>query len=127
MIEILENLSSLDLTSSRSSIIELAIVLEDRSLHPVFTEKNGMPILIGLLSKSLLIDENLSCTSIVSSIVTALLSIASFNLVVQKELAADNDILMNLIRYDICYSPIKKKERLLTNNLFYPSGPLSVP
>lgn len=80
-------------------MIELAIVLEDTSLHHVFLEQNGLGILMQLLRKSLVVDDNCEpCTSVISSIVTALLHIASFNTQVRKDLSTDNDVLLDLLR-----------------------------
>ena len=79
--------------------MELAIVLEDISLHQVFLERNGLLILIQLLHKSLAVgDDSEPCTSVLSSIVTALLYAASFNAHVRKDLSTDNGVLMNLLR-----------------------------
>lgn len=101
LLEILKILESCtDLTSCRSDIIQLAIVLEDIRLHPLLVQKNGRCLLTQLLHRSLRITAaDVVCVSVVSSIATALLLVATHSADVCKDLAEDNQLLLNLVRW----------------------------
>jgi len=103
LVEILKTLDRCtDLTGCRSDVIQLAIVLEDVRLHPVFVHNNGKSLLTQLLHRSLRIGAgdtvDAVCISVVSSIATALLLVAKFSADICKDLAEDNQLLLNLVR-----------------------------
>ena len=80
-------------------MIQLAIVLEDAGLHPLFVRMNGKSLLTQLLHRSLKIEDgDAVCLSVLSSIATALLLLATLSADFRKDLAEDNQLLLNLVR-----------------------------
>lgn len=95
----MEALKGADLLNARTHLMKLAIILEDIDLHLHFLQNGGKEVLIQYLHQSLVVTENEPCLSVMSSIAKTLLFIAHVNPTLKKELASDNSILMNLLRY----------------------------
>lgn len=78
--------------------MKLSILLEDISLHAEFLLNDGEAILVGFLRNTLLAGDDEAHLSILSSIVKCLLYISHQNQRVQKELASNTDLLLNILR-----------------------------
>jgi hypothetical protein len=101
-LEIIKRLTDMDVPNCLPYLMELAIVLEDNKLHEIFLHSDGLAILIKLLHNALKTAEDSNveeCNdSALASIVSSLLNLASGNLSVQRQLAADNVVLLNIVR-----------------------------
>ena len=87
-----------DLISTRTSLMKLAIIIENTKLHSEFLLNDGLAFLVGLLHKTLLAGDEEAHLSILFSIVKCLLHTAYYNPRVVEDLANDTNFLLNLLR-----------------------------
>lgn len=97
----MRGLDGATLINARPYLIKLAIVLEDVDLHPHFVQSQGLKYLVEYLPKFLTVSSGEQCLQTLYSIVKSLLLVANSNPETKNELATNDDLILNLLRYSL--------------------------
>ncbi|XP_018306110.1 rotatin [Mycetomoellerius zeteki] len=100
MLSVLEMLNepNIDPKIRKSALVQISVMLSDTSLHKLFINQSGLPLILDIFNKSLVEKDYVNYPDSVIPIISILKLLAFFECTIRHELSLNIDVFFNIIR-----------------------------
>ncbi|XP_011175426.1 rotatin isoform X1 [Solenopsis invicta] len=100
LLSVLEMLNepNVDPKIRKSALVQISVMLSDTSLHKLFINQNGLPLILDIFNKALVEKDYVNYPDSVIPIISILKLLAFFECTIRHELSLNIDVFFNIIR-----------------------------
>ncbi|XP_012536869.1 rotatin isoform X2 [Monomorium pharaonis] len=100
LLSVLEMLNepNVDPKIRKSALVQISVMLSDSSLHKLFINQNGLPLILDIFNKALIEKDYINYPDSVIPIISILKLLAFFECTLRHELSLNIDVFFNIIR-----------------------------